>query len=224
MMRVDLARRRLAKSSTGMAEFLANLELRITIAPAQSSQLARVAQLTWRTNQFNFTTRRRSPAELEQLGGQGWHSLAVEVGDRFGDYGLVGVVIYSVSADALVLDTFLLSCRVLGRGVEHAVLRELGKIASDCRKLRLEMSFFPTARNLPARRFLDSLGAEVHEGQDGGMWFSLAAEKALSCLPALAGDAATVPGGAAEVNPGEPGGGDAIGKSPRAGVGRRGRR
>lgn len=167
MVRENLARDRLAKSSTGMAAFIEGLELRIDLAAPRPNQVARVAQLTQRTNQFNFTTRRRSEAEIVQLAQQGQDCLVVEVRDRFGDYGLVGVVIYGKTGETLRVDTFLLSCRVLGRGVEHAVLRELGKIATAAGPSRIELPFVPSKRNMPARRFLDSLGAEVREDGDG---------------------------------------------------------
>lgn len=182
MIRESLARERVARSSTDMAAFIAALELRIEVAPAAPAQLARVAQLTQRTNQFNFTTRRRSEAEIAQLAQQGYECLAVEVRDRFGDYGLVGVVIFAALERALVVDTFLLSCRVLARGVEHAVLRELGRLALERGKPGIEMRFVPSQRNQPARRFLDSLSAQGqaqgHDQEDGSLRFSISAQQA----------------------------------------------
>jgi FkbH-like protein len=187
MFRANLERDRSAKSATDMAAFIADLNLQIEIAPPNPGQIARVAQLTQRTNQFNFTTRRRSAAEIAQLDQQGQACLAVEVRDRFGDYGLVGLVIYGQGDEALLVDTFLLSCRVLGRGVEHAIVRELGRIASRQGKQRIEMTFLASKRNMPARRFLDSLVAQVQEtGEDsGGSRFTITAEaaSALAYLP-----------------------------------------
>ena len=75
--------------------------------------------------------RRRSEAEVRQLARSGLECLRVEVSDRFGDYGLVGVAIFGAIGDALAIDTMLLSCRVLGRGVEHAMLAHLGRLAVD---------------------------------------------------------------------------------------------
>lgn len=178
MVRENLARERLAKSSTGMAAFIEGLDLRIDIAPPKPSHIARVSQLTQRTNQFNFTTRRRSEAELAQLAQHGQACLVVEVRDRFGDYGLVGVVIYGSTAEALAVDTFLLSCRVLGRGVEHAIVRELGRIAVEAHKACIEMPFIPSKRNTPARAFLDGLSAEVRDQGEGRVCFVLGAEQA----------------------------------------------
>jgi FkbH-like protein len=188
MVRENLARDRLAKSSTGMAAFIEGLDLRIDISAVKPHQIPRVSQLTQRTNQFNLTTRRRSEAEIAQLAQQAQECLVVEVQDRFGDYGLVGVVIHGASDEALVVDTFLLSCRVLGRGVEHAVLRELGRMAAQRGKGRIEMSFIPSKRNLPARRFLDSLAAEARD-ESGNLRFIVNTEQAAT-IAYVPGDAA----------------------------------
>ena len=103
--------------------FMASLDLRVSIQPLVESKLPRAAQLTQRTNQFNLTTIRRTEAELKALE----EVYTAEVSDRFGDYGLVGVAICKQQEDELYVDTFLLSCRVLGRGVEHRVAAFLGQ-------------------------------------------------------------------------------------------------
>jgi FkbH-like protein len=92
------------------SDFLAGLNLQITIESATAEQLPRVAQLTQRTNQFNFTTRRRTEAEIQLLA-QDPNSkiITITVSDRFGDYGLVGVVIYSLGPQSVEVDSFLLS-------------------------------------------------------------------------------------------------------------------
>ncbi len=113
-----------------MKDFVKGLQLRVEIAEATEDQLGRVSQLTFRTNQFNFTTIRRSENEIKTfLKRDGANCLVVRVADRFGDYGLVGVVLYETEADRYKVDTLLLSCRVLGRGVEHALVSRLGQRA-----------------------------------------------------------------------------------------------
>ena len=89
--------------------------------------------------------------------------------DRFGDYGLVGVVLYEAEADRFKLDTFLLSCRVLGRGVEHTVLSSIGRRALSTGKRFVELSCLPTERNLPAREFVSSLG-DQYRSKAGASW------------------------------------------------------
>ncbi|MBN6114342.1 HAD-IIIC family phosphatase [Xanthomonas bonasiae] len=144
-----------ASDAPSLAGFIASLELVIGIDPVGERELARVSELTVRTNQFNLNGRRRTEAELaRELRVGGLDGFCVRLRDRFGDYGLIGVMLYRRVADALHVDTFLLSCRALGRGVEHAMLRELGRraLASGCGSL--ELTLVASERNAPARDFL----------------------------------------------------------------------
>lgn len=152
-----------------LEQFLASLDLQVTIAPPQPQHLARVAELIQRTNQFNLTTVRYSASDVEAM----WRSgepqlLVVHVKDRFGDYGLVGVVIYRVAGGALEVDTFLLSCRVLGRGVEHRIVNELGRIAQRAGASVVRISYRPTPRNVPARAFVDQQFGRFRVAGDAG--------------------------------------------------------
>lgn len=127
------------------ADFLAGLELKIEISAMTASQLPRVSQLTQRTNQFNFTTIRRTEAEVRHVCESGpLESLVVKVKDRFGDYGLVGVILFESLADTIRVDTFLLSCRALGRGVKHRMLVHLGQIAAERQLKSIEIPYIPT--------------------------------------------------------------------------------
>jgi FkbH-like protein len=165
-------------SATSFREFLAGLELRIDIEEPRPEQLGRSAQLTQRTNQFNLTTRRRTEAQLARLANEGKECRIVQVKDRFGDYGLVGLLIFGVEGPRLAVDTWLLSCRALGRGVEHAMLRELGTIAQRRGLSTVAVEFSPTKKNLPARVFLDSLEAVARTESEHGTQVLLAAEQA----------------------------------------------
>lgn len=140
--------------------FLAELELRVRIAVPAREQLARVAQLIQRTNQLNTTTLRRSEAELRALiDAEGHECLVAEVSDRFGDYGLVGVLLFTRDPAAIVVDSFLLSCRALGRGVEHQLLARLGQIAVEQGRERVDLPYLPSGKNQPSLAFLQSVGA-----------------------------------------------------------------
>ena len=154
-------RARVARSSASLEDFLASLELEAKIAPMEPAQVERVAQLTGRTNQMNATCIRRSAAEIERLSEE---CLTVHVTDRFGSYGLTGAMLFRVVARALVVDTFLLSCRALGRGVEHRMVARLGEIAVERGLLTVEIPFVEAQRNRPARLFLESLGASFSDG------------------------------------------------------------
>jgi FkbH-like protein len=178
MYRENLDRERFGKAAGNLTSFLAGLDLRVDCTAPTANQLARAAQLTQRTNQFNFTTRRRNEAEIERIAKDGGLCRVVEVRDRFGDYGLVGFVIAVPEKNSLVVDTFLLSCRVLGRGVEHAMLRELGKLAQAAGKVSVELLFVETKKNQPARNFLDSLEVDVREDSANGLRIVLSTERA----------------------------------------------
>jgi hypothetical protein len=83
--------------------------------------------------------------------------------DRFGDYGLVGVLIYEVKADRFSVDTFLLSCRALGKGIEHRMLSNLGWRAERAGKGLVEIKYERTERNRPAFEFINFVGKQSHE-------------------------------------------------------------
>ncbi len=150
------ARRTELKRGVGdYARFIEELQLNIRIEEPREEQLKRLQQLTERTNQFNINGIHRSAAEFAAAGGEALVR-AVSVADRFGDYGLVGLVLAHREDTALVTDAFLMSCRVLGRGVEHAMLAELGRhaLAQGLATIRIVAASQP--RNQPVRQFLAS--------------------------------------------------------------------
>jgi len=164
MYREQRARESLRLESGTLGDFLASLDLQVDVAAPQPADFARVAQLTQRTNQFNATTIRRSETEIAHLLADGsYECWAIRVRDRFGDYGLVGVVLFRTDAERLDVDTFLLSCRVLGRGVEHQLLARLGRVAGERGATTVQLRFAPTPRNQPARDFLASTLGDLRE-------------------------------------------------------------
>lgn len=172
----QIEREKLQRQSASLEEFLAALKLQIEIAAAREEDLARVSQLTQRTNQMNFSVRRRSLAELREVLASGsCHCLTVRVRDRFGDYGLVGVMIFRTGESAITLDTFLLSCRALGKGVEHRMLAELGRRAMEMGYGTVLAPFVETARNRPAKMLLESLGGGSRSGAEGGVVYEFPA-------------------------------------------------
>jgi len=153
-------RHRHREQSLSLKDFVKGLQLRLEIAEAKEEQLERVSQLTRRTNQFNLTTIRRSESEIRSfLKRAGANCLVVRAADRFGDYGLVGVLMYEAGAERYKVDTLLLSCRVLGRGVEHELIARLAQRALKEGKGLIELAFVASDKNLPALEFLTSLGA-----------------------------------------------------------------
>ncbi|WP_448563408.1 HAD-IIIC family phosphatase, partial [Trichothermofontia sp.] len=178
--RQNLERDRLQKAALTFADFLASLELTITIAPPTPEQIPRVAQLTQRTNQFNFTMIRRSEGDITQLAAQGLECRVVQVRDRFGDYGLVGVMIFGQQAENLQVDTFLLSCRVLGRGVEYRMLSYLGEVAQERQLQQVRITLWRTQKNLPALNFLEKVAGDYQTAIEQGFAFALPVQVAMA--------------------------------------------
>lgn len=157
-------RERFQRESLTLEDFLADLELNIQISPLAPHHVTRAAQLTQRTNQFNFTTIRRTGNDIQRLClTEEIECLGVEVRDRFGDYGIVGLIIFEAGAASIRVDTFLLSCRALGRGVEHRMLARLGEIAKIRGVGYVEVRYIPTPKNHPGRDFLEHIGAQFKQ-------------------------------------------------------------
>jgi len=165
----DKKRKETREKSRSLTDYLAGLEIKIAMNKMKPGQLARVSQLTQRTNQFNLSTIRRQEDEIQALTGKyGNTCWVIEVSDRFGDYGLVGVVITREEEDYLFIDTFLLSCRVLGRGVEDAILVGLRRYCDDKGIKTLQAEYYPTPKNKPIHQFMESRWHIVKPALDQG--------------------------------------------------------
>ena len=141
-----------------LEDFYQTLELQVTIRPVVESEWERAAQLTQRTNQFNLTSIRRNLIELKSLGDVGADVFGIHVVDRFGDYGFTGLLIGRPSDAGYVVDTFLLSCRVLGRRVEQLAMKWLASRAQGLGLTSVSIPFERSSKNAPAGEFLLSLG------------------------------------------------------------------
>jgi len=180
----ERARAELASSVRTKQDFYRSLEQVAEIAPANSSTLARVAQLTQKTNQFNLTTRRYSEQQIAEMAEcPGWRVWSLRVSDRYADNGLVGVAITRKEGDRCEIDTFLLSCRVIGRTVETALLAHIAADARARGARRLEGWFLPTKKNAPAKDFYRVHGFEVAGQSDAGMLWRLELDGRQPCTP-----------------------------------------
>jgi len=153
-------------------DFFRHLEQEVEIDPVTELTLARAAQLTQKTNQFNLTSRRYTEVQMaEMVKRPGWHIFSIAVRDRFGDHGVVGVAITHDTGDQCDIDTFLLSCRVIGRTIETAFLAYLATSAAERGRKRLLGRFLPTKKNAPARDFYQQHGFHEQETSDlGSRW------------------------------------------------------
>jgi len=183
-------RARLRADAPSLADFLELLAVQVDIAALEDAQVSRVAQLMHRTNQFNTTTLRLSEAQIAAFGKD--RCLVTAVRDRFGDHGLVGVTLLSETEETLRVENLLLSCRTLGRGVEHQMLSAVGQRAKAAGKRWVEVPVVPSARNRPVRDFLDAVAREVPGSlfSDGLLRLDTAALAALRFDPGRAAEPA----------------------------------
>jgi FkbH-like protein len=173
-------RSELQQQAGSIEEFYESLRQEVEIAHVTPMTLARVAQLTNKTNQFNLTTRRYSEQQVQDMAASpDWRVYSIKVKDRFGDNGLVGVAIANYKGEVCEIDSFLLSCRVIGRTVETGFLAAIIEEARTRGVTRLRSWFIPTKKNAPAKDFLGSQRfVKVAEDEAGKQtWeFDLAAD------------------------------------------------
>jgi FkbH-like protein len=164
------AKRSALCASCDPMDYLRDLEMRAVIRDAGPADLLRVHQLFNKTNQFNLMTRRPSIGEVEaMMTGDGWHLMLAELRDRFGDMGIVALCGLRRDGAVLRIEHFLMSCRAMGRGLEHALMNHVKRRflkAQGCDLL--EGRYLPTAKNGPVRGFFADQGFAASDGDGGG--------------------------------------------------------
>ncbi len=168
--------------------YLATLKMEIVFAPFNSMGRARISQLINKSNQYNLTTRRYSePAVQAAAEDPAVFTLQVRLLDAFGDNGMISVVICKPrDPQTWEIDTWLMSCRVLGRRVEHMVLREILQNARACGISRIVGVYLPSERNAMVRDHYDKLGFSRFEEApqtDTAEWWVIAAGTEIEGAP-----------------------------------------
>jgi FkbH-like protein len=152
-------RQALESSATDIESFLKSLNMAARIQPIDAISLERAAQLISRSNQFNLTTRRYSSADLASIvSNPDWMTLTVSLSDRFGDNGLISVLLAHDEGDALMVDTWVMSCRVLKRGVERLLLNHLVANARSRGRVRILGEYLATPKNALVGDHYEGLG------------------------------------------------------------------
>ncbi len=150
-------------------EYLRSLGLKVRVYRDAREQVPRIAELTQKSNQFNVTTRRYTPGEISALMERDDATVySFDVSDRFGECGITGVIVVDFAQPEATVDAFLMSCRVIGRGVEFAVWRAVLDDARTRGKRGLAATYLPSAKNAQVADFYDRLGlSKVDESADG---------------------------------------------------------
>lgn len=169
MYRQEAERREVRASFASAEEFLQSLDMRIAVARVDSFHLPRVAQLIQRSNQFNLTTRRLSEGECAGLKDDPrWIPLYAKLADRLGDHGLISVVILELCENDLAIRDWLMSCRVVGRGVERYLMNSVFEHARQLQLERVVGEYIPTAKNGMVKDFFVQFGFLKRQEDAGG--------------------------------------------------------
>lgn len=172
------ARRQLQQSATSLQDFLTGLQMTVSIERVDDFAFPRVVDLLQKTNQFNLTTRRHSAGQLKTMIDDASHGVfCLRMADRFGDNGIVGAAVVQRRDETAHIESFLLSCRVIGRTVETAFLSFLVDWAKDWGLTAMEGEFILTAKNAPAADFYARHGFTQVGGTDLGSHWRLDLKK-----------------------------------------------
>ena len=141
-------------------EFLKQMNIEVSVQKANSFSIPRISQLTLKTNQFNLTTKRYQEEEVSKFSSSDDKIVeCVQVNDKFGDNGITGTyIIEKKNNEEWIIDTFLLSCRIMGRGVEEMMMNQIIEKARLSGIKKIKGEFIPTAKNKPAENFYEDLG------------------------------------------------------------------
>jgi len=181
------SRRKSARRAfSNIDEYLASLEIVAFVHRAHREEIARVAQLTQKTNQFNLTTRRYSERDLQDLvASEDAAVFALSAQDRFGDIGLVGVLSLRREGTTGRVDSFLMSCRALGRGLERAMLAHcLATMASDWDIDEWHAEYIPTRKNMQVADFWPKSGFSQSGAASTGTTYTRNARLGGGVIPA----------------------------------------
>jgi FkbH-like protein len=180
--RSNAERQALEVSSGSVDEYLAGLGMEVELAPFDEVNLPRIVQLINKTNQFNLTTRRATEAEVRQVMDGGCYTQAMRVRDRFGDSGLTGVLIARPVPDGdWRIETWLMSCRVLGRRLDEVMMAALDRAARRRGARRLIGEYRPTAKNGLVADLYERLSFTRGEPAGDGWWY----QRELASSPAF---------------------------------------
>ena len=175
MYKANMERAKASASFENYDEYLKSLEMKAEIKPFCPLYMARIAELTNKSNQFNLTTKRCSQAEIENFASDpSYITLYGRLEDKFGDNGVVAVTFGHAEGDTFHIDLWLMSCRVLKRGMEFAMMDELIAEAKSRNITKIKGYYYPTAKNKMVRDFYELQGfTKINETEEGASTWEL---------------------------------------------------
>lgn len=150
----EVRRIELGKSMDSVDEFLKTLQMEAVVSQFKLDQVERIAQLMNRSNQFNLTTKRYSVSDCkEMITNQDYHTISISLKDKFGDYGLISTIILKMQNEEMHIDQWLMSCRVLSRGVEQIAMNYIIDLAHSRKVKKIVGTYIPTSKNGMVKSF-----------------------------------------------------------------------
>jgi FkbH-like protein len=154
---ISKSKREILSKNISLTEFIGKLKIKLKLFKNDTNYIPRIAQLTQKTNQFNLTTRRYTDADINSLIDKGFSIYAMAYEDRFGKEGIIGVAITIIKNNELIVDSFLLSCRVIGKNVEYALLNYIINDVKNRKISKMIITYIRTPKNSTAFTFYKSL-------------------------------------------------------------------
>jgi FkbH-like protein len=167
--RANTQRDELAAAAPTPEAYLQGLGMRVIVERFNGVNLARIVQLINKTNQFNLTGLRTNEAEVKGwMARDNFYSQTVRLSDRFGDFGLTGILFGFIEHGTLKVCNWLMSCRILGRGIEECMLANAVRNSHTARVAAIEAEYLPTLKNGMVSGLYPRLGFEAVEKREGG--------------------------------------------------------
>lgn len=162
----NAARNSIVNNFTNIDEYIRSLDIKLNIAEVNKMTITRVAQMTQKTNQFNLTTYRYTDSDIMNFMNSGAKVYTLSVGDKFGDNGITGVCICEVNDMEIEINSLLLSCRILGKGIEDAFMYYILNELKSQGYMSVKAKYISTPKNIQVNEFFEKIGFDVVEKND----------------------------------------------------------
>ena len=154
---VEKKREKLESKTSSYSQFLKSLNTSINFLKLSPENIDRVHQLTNKTNQFNFTTKRMQISEINKFKLKDKKILIIRAKDKFGDYGIISIVYINIKKE-LEIENWLMSCRVFNKTIEHGIMKEVIKIAKKNKKTLIKLTYLKNDKNKILEKVIRTLG------------------------------------------------------------------
>jgi FkbH-like protein len=163
-------RQQLQEQVADLGAYLHSIETEIVVRRPHKEDLDRVHQLFTKTNQFNLTTIRYTPSNIDSFfNSDNCEIFITSAKDKFGDLGIISLYLVRADHDDATVDSFIMSCRAMGRGIESAIMNHLKKCCFEHRQVKsIEACYIPTKKNIPVASFLDEQGFQLDRVDESG--------------------------------------------------------